>query len=61
MKSSRKPNKKDALIYTAFSKTGIYALGKLMKDKYGCTIMTQPEYDEKRGMWVISLIDHRLI
>ena len=34
-----------------------HVLGKLLKEKYGCTVVEQPKFDKKMHMWVIKMID----
>jgi hypothetical protein len=58
---SKKSSKKDAIIYTSFSKSGAMHLRKVMKEKYGCTIVEEPKFDEKRGLWIMKLIDPNLV
>ena len=67
MAKAKKPKKKTVaktkkkrhpvLTYTCFSQTGIFSLGKLLKEKYGCTVVEQPKFDKKMHMWVIKMID----
>jgi hypothetical protein len=58
---SKKHAKKAALIYTSFSKTGAAHLRDVMVQKYKCVIVEQPKFDDKRGMWVMKLIDPNLV
>ena len=57
----KKLNKKDAIIYSSFSKPGAMGLRKLMVERYNCTIVEEPKFDEKRGLWIMKLIDPNLV
>ena len=46
--------KKEIITTTSFSKSGAINMAKLLKSKYDCTIIGDPKFDDKRGMWVVK-------
>lgn len=39
--------------YATFTKSGAYSLAKVMQDKFGCKILTEPK-ENKDTMWQFS-------
>jgi hypothetical protein len=52
--------KSKKIITTSFSETGAKSMIKLLTTKYNCTIIDNPTFDNKRGMWITTYLDPSL-
>jgi len=55
-----KRKKLEVLVTTCHGKSGARQMRKTLVEKFGCKIVKEPYYDEKRGMWKIEYTDEKL-